>query len=70
MYYTNYYWGMSFIWWIAWVIMLIWIFAVPYSIPGQRNAKNTPLDLLQKRYAAGQIDFTEYNKKKKILEEG
>ncbi|KUJ63045.1 hypothetical protein AR687_06550 [Flavobacteriaceae bacterium CRH] len=69
MHYTNYYWGMSFIWWIAWVIMLIWIFAVPYNIPGQRNAKSTPLDLLQKRYAAGQIDLTEYNEKKEILEQ-
>jgi len=69
MHYRDYYWGMSFIWWVAWLIMLIWIFAVPYNIPGQRNEKKTPLDILKKRYAAGKIDGNEYNEKKRILEE-
>lgn len=33
------------------LILIIWIFAVPYNIPGQRGSKDTPLDLLKKRFA-------------------
>ena len=39
MLYDNYYWGMNFIWWFAWIMLLIWIFAIPYDIPGQRRIK-------------------------------
>ena len=68
MLYNNYYWGMLFVWWFIWVIMLFWIFATPYDIPGQRNKKDSPLDILQKRFASGQITNDEYQEKKKILE--
>ncbi len=61
-------WGMHFFWWIVWVIFLIWIFAVPYNIPGQRLKKDTPLDLLKKRFASGEIDNNEFLEKKKLLE--
>jgi putative membrane protein len=68
MFYNNYYWGMGLIWWFVWVILLLWIFTIPYDIPGQRNKKSSPLDILQKRYASGEISIDEYNEKKKILE--
>jgi putative membrane protein len=68
MFYENYYWGMNFIWWSIWVVILFWIFATPYDIPGQRRRKDSPLDILQKRYAMGQITNTEYQERKKILE--
>jgi putative membrane protein len=67
MIYESYYWGMNYIWWIIWVVILIWIFAIPYDIPGQRKRRDTPLDILQKRFASGQITNTEYQEKKKIL---
>lgn len=66
--YENYYWGMNFIWWIIWVILLFWIFAIPYDIPGQRRRKDSAFDILQKRYAGGHITEVEYNEKKRILE--
>ena len=68
MFYNNYYGGMHFVWWFIWVIMLFWIFATPYDIPGQRRKRDTPLDILQKRFAAGDINNEEYKEKKKILE--
>jgi putative membrane protein len=69
MYYNSYsYWGMHFAWWIIWMILLFWIFATPYSIPGQKSRKDTPLDILKKRFASGQIKKEEYEEKKKILE--
>jgi len=68
MFYNQYYWGMHFFWWFVWMMFLIWIFATPYDIPGQRRRKESPLDILQKRFAAGQISSDEYSQKRKILE--
>lgn len=39
MHYENFG-GMHLIWWFIWVIMLIWISATPYNIPGQRAKKD------------------------------
>jgi len=63
---TNY-WGMDLIWWLIWLVLLFWIFALPYNIPGQRYKKDTPLDILQKRFALGEITKDEYQEMKKAL---
>ena len=68
MYDGYHFWGMHLIWWFIWVIFLIWIFATPYDIPGQKIKKDAPLDILKKRYAAGSINTEEYKEKKKLLE--
>ena len=68
MYDGYYFWGMHFIWWFIWAILLFWIFATPYDVPGQRRKKDTPLDILKKRYASGEINNEEYKEKKKNLE--
>jgi putative membrane protein len=70
MFLNNYYWGMGLVWWIIWLVVVFWIFAVPYDIPGQRKKKDTPLDILKKRFASGQITNEEYFEKKKIIETG
>jgi len=49
-------------------MMLFWIFALPYDIPGQRNRKDSALDILQKQFALGQITKAEYQEKKTILQ--
>ncbi len=67
MFYYNNFWGMDIIWWIIWMVMLFWIFATPFDIPGQRRRKDNPFDILQKRFAAGQITNDEYQESKKIL---
>jgi putative membrane protein len=70
MYYNEYeFWGMHLVWWIIWVFLLVWIFATPYDIPGQRSKKGSPMDLLKKRFASGTISKKEYLEDKKILEE-
>jgi putative membrane protein len=66
----GHYWGMHWFWWILWVIMIVWIFAIPADIPGQRKKKDSPLDVLKKRYAAGEIDTKEYEERKRVLEDG
>ena len=60
--------GMNIFWWFLWGFLMVWIFAVPYDIPGQRNKKQSPLDILKRRFASGQILNDEYLEKKKILE--
>jgi len=68
MLYNNYFFGMHFVWWFIWLMLLIWIFAIPYNIPGQRYRKESPLDLLQIRFATGLITKEEYEERKSILQ--
>lgn len=64
---NNYFWGMNAIWWIVWVVLLFWIFAVPYDVPGQRRRRDSPLEVLKKRFASGQITKEEFLNQKEIL---
>jgi putative membrane protein len=66
---NNYYefGGMHIFWWIIWCVMIFWIFATPYDIPGQRTKRDTPLYILKKRMAAGEISIAEYEERKSIL---
>ena len=69
MLYDGYhFWGMHLIWWFIWMSLLCWIFFIPFDVPGQRNKKELPLDILQKRFAAGRITKDEYLESKRILE--
>jgi putative membrane protein len=61
-------WGMHLIWWFVWMGLLTWIFVTPYDIPGQRKMKDSPLDILQKRFASGEIAKEEYLEQKTMLE--
>lgn len=69
MWYFNghHFFGMHWVWWILWLIFIFWVFAMPYDVPGQRTKKETPLDILKKRYAAGDINKEEYEEQKKVL---
>ena len=70
MYYESYYFGgMHFLWWFLWTMLLIWIFFIPYDIPGERKSKNTPKDILKRRLAAGEITNEEFEQKKRLLED-
>jgi len=70
MLYDGYhFWGMHLIWWFIWIVLLFWIFATPYYVPGQQRKNDSPLYILKKRFASGQITTAEYLEKKKLLEE-
>jgi len=66
--YENYYFGMNLLWWFAWWLLLFWIFAIPYDIPGQRNQRDSAADILRKRLKAHAITKDEYYEKLRILE--
>ncbi|MCB0517357.1 MAG: SHOCT domain-containing protein [Lewinellaceae bacterium] len=60
--------GMHLFWWIIWIVLLIWVFATPWPIPGDQRKRERPLDILQRKYAAGEISTKEYEERKAILE--
>ena len=69
MFYNGHHlWGMHLVWWFVWLLLIFWIFAIPYEVPGQRKKKDTPLDILKKRFAAGEISKEEFEENKKVLE--
>lgn len=66
MWYYNGFWGMNFIWWIIWILLLISIFATPW---GYRRTRDTSYDILRRRFAAGEITKEEYLEAKKVLDD-
>ncbi|MEO7530229.1 MAG: SHOCT domain-containing protein [Sediminibacterium sp.] len=69
MYEGYHFWGMHLIWWFVWVGFILWIFATPYDLPGKRKKTESPLDILQKRFAAGQLTKENYQELKDLLEQ-
>ena len=65
--YNGHFWGMHFIWWAIWFFFIVWIFATPWDIPGQRAKKDTPLDILKKRFTKGEITKEEFEEKRKFI---
>lgn len=70
MYHGYYFGGMHYGWWFVWLALLCWIFLTPWNIPGERRKKDSPLDILQRRFASGEITKEEYSEQKRILETG
>ncbi|WP_338358460.1 SHOCT domain-containing protein [Yeosuana marina] len=66
-FYDGHFGGMHLIWWIIWIVFIVWIFFVPADIPYQKSKKESPLDILKKRFAKGEISKEEFEESKKIL---
>jgi putative membrane protein len=66
----HYYWGMYSLWWIFWIV--IWILFFLFLISGRRTwathrPLETPMQILQRRYAAGEITNEEYEERRAKL---
>jgi putative membrane protein len=55
------------IFWGALILLLIWLFK-GISTNGSKRTDNSPRDILERRYARGEIGRDEYLEKKKSLE--
>lgn len=63
----GHYFGMHFLWWIIWIIILISIFALPYGGLGSNPKEADAINVLKERFAKGEIDKDEYEEKLKTL---
>tara|TARA_R110002049_G_C9178700_1_gene563519 strand:- start:34775 stop:34984 length:210 start_codon:yes stop_codon:yes gene_type:complete len=63
----EHYFGMHFLWWIIWIIILIGIFAFPFGLRGSQSNESDAMNVLKERFAKGEIDKDEYEEKRKIL---
>ena len=72
-YFNEHYWGMHLIWWIIWIAFVIWVLVSPYGkkISADKYLpfnSQTPLDILKKRYASGEITKEEFLEAKDTLD--
>lgn len=69
-YYDNGLFGMHMLWWLFWILLLVSFFSFVTPVPRKKARLNrlTPLDILQRRYAAGEITTEDYEERKARLE--
>lgn len=63
-------WGMHIFWWVFWIVMLVVLLALfsPLTPVQRGRRRETPLEVLQRRYAAGEISTEDYEERKAKLE--
>jgi putative membrane protein len=61
--------GMHFFWWLFWIGLIVTTFSTVTPVPkSQMKSGERALDILRRRYAAGQISSEDYEKRKGVLE--
>ena len=63
----GWFWGMHFLWWIFWILIIAFFVCGLTPVP-RNKVRETPLQILQRRYAAGEITTEEYEERKQRLE--
>lgn len=57
--------GMHLLWWLFWVVLIVAFVSLFTPVPKQEaKRRDTPLDILQRRYAAGEISTEEYEQRR------
>lgn len=61
--------GMHFLWWMFWLFLIGTAFALVTPVPRHlTRSGERALDILRRRYAAGQVTTEEYERRKAVLE--
>lgn len=61
--------GMHIFWWLFWIALISTAFATFTPVPkNQLKSGLRALDILRRRYAAGQVSTEEYERRKEVLE--
>jgi putative membrane protein len=64
----GYWFGMNVLWWVFWAILIVAFFAFLTPVPRRyARAVNDPLEILKRRYAAGEITTAEYEERRARL---
>jgi putative membrane protein len=64
--------GLHWAWFIVWILLvafLIWALVRLYSRGVTQKPEATPLDVLRRRYAAGEISTQEFNERQATLQQ-
>ena len=59
--------GMHVFWWLFWLVLILAFTSLFTPVPRQQSRRETPLELLQRRYAAGEISSQEYEERRAVL---
>ncbi len=64
--------GMHIFWWFFWVIAMLiffsWLVPVRRSTWHEYQQRESPLEVLQRRYASGEMTTPEYEERRAVLE--
>lgn len=67
---VGHYWGMHLFWWVFWIAIIVLLFSFATPVP-KTWARERPMEILQRRYAAGEISTEEYEERRgKLLRDG
>lgn len=56
-----------FVWWFLIIALIVIIARMLYGSPKPRTGDDSPLEILKRRYAKGEIDAEEFEERKKDL---
>lgn len=58
--------GMHFVWWLFWLALIVpfFLFTTPVRRKNMHLYRESPIEILQRRYAAGEITTEEYEERK------
>lgn len=66
--YDGMFWGMHFMWWIFFIVVLVWLFTARHTLFRPPSRTDSPLDILKQRFARGEINKEEYEERRRVLE--
>lgn len=58
---------MMFFWWFLIIALVIFVVRALMNTTQNRQSKETPMEILKRRYAEGEIDEEEFKRRKKEL---
>lgn len=63
----GWFWGMHLFWWLFWFVLMTLLLGFSTPVP-RHKVRETPLQILQRRYAAGELSSEEYEERKQRIE--
>lgn len=64
----GWFFGMHLFWWLFWIVLIVALFGL-FEPVSRKKVREVPLQILQRRYAAGEMSTQEYEERKKRLEQ-
>ena len=68
MFYDYHFFGMHMFWWFFWILLMFLMFGWFEPVAKRRIRRDSPLEILQRKLASGELTIEEYQEKKRILE--